>query len=194
MGCGVWQQGGASGQANWEDFRRINVFMSRARMQVVLLASSSILMSSLYWRRALGTSPWVRAEVGPGSPGSPDLKSSLSCLRRDDNFIPCVSCCRGTDHALPPWCFSRSVLKKMQATGTTTATSTGTGTATTTVTASHSQSKPRPQPPPPPPPRPQPQHKVLARRSRSCVSSETYLKRGKTNCEQESSLIGGLCP
>ena len=115
MGCGVWQQGGASGQANWEDFRRINVFLSRARMQVVLLASSSILMSSLYWRRALGTSPWVRAEVGPGSPGSPDLKSSLSCLRRDDNFIPSVSCCRGTDHALPPWCFSRSVLKKMQA-------------------------------------------------------------------------------
>ena len=180
MCCGVWQQGGASGQANWEDFRRINVFLSRARMQVVLLASSSILMSSLYWRRALGTSPWVRAEVGPGSPGSPDLKSSLSCLRRDDNFIPCVSCCRGTDHALPPWCFSRSVLKKMQATGTTTATSTGTATATTTVTASHSQSKPQtlPLPLPPPPPLPQPQQKVPARQP--YVSSATYSKRGKT--------------
>ena len=37
MGCGVWQQGGASGQANWEDFRRINVCLCRARMQVVLL-------------------------------------------------------------------------------------------------------------------------------------------------------------
>ena len=57
MGCGVWQQGGASGQANWEDFRRINVFLSRARMQVVLVASSSILMSSLYWRRERGCAP-----------------------------------------------------------------------------------------------------------------------------------------
>ena len=113
MGCGVWQQGGASGQANWEDFRRINVFLSRARMQVVLVASSSILMSSLYWRRERGCAP----KSAPALLGSPDLKSSLSCLLRDDNFIPCVSCCRATDRALPPWCFSRSVLKKVQAIG-----------------------------------------------------------------------------
>ena len=56
MACGVWQQGGATSQANWEDFRRINVFLSRARMQVVLVASSSIL-SSLYWRRERGCAP-----------------------------------------------------------------------------------------------------------------------------------------
>ena len=163
MGCGVWQQGGASGKANWEDFRRINVFLSRARMQVVSLASSSILMSSLYWCRALGASPWVHADVGPGSPGSPDLKSSLSCLRRGDNFIPCVSCCRGTDHALPPLCFSRSVLKKVQAKA---------------PPQPQPQAQPQPQSHPKPQPQPQPEQ-ATATATATTTATTTTQSAGK---------------
>ena len=113
LACGVWQHGSLSGQANWEDPRRINVLLSRARKQVVVLASSKIMVCSPWWRRVFCASPWVRADAGPGS--SVKLQDALNCLRRHDTFLACVHCCRGTDRALPSWCFSNKVLKKIQA-------------------------------------------------------------------------------
>ena len=110
--------GSVSEHGHWQDPERVNVLLSRAKQEVVVIADSAVLITSAQWRKVLVAAPWVRFDVTSES-SREDLHSALSCPRRlsltDGGFWACILCCHGTDACKPANNFSRRSLKAYEA-------------------------------------------------------------------------------